>query len=71
MQQLLSAISVYPSVFKIFEVHACKEREHLQKRKNSNLLTFDSDGHLLLGHEEEIKKQISKFIGMHTSISIK
>jgi len=33
--------------------------------KNSSLLTFDTGGHLLLGHEEEIKHQISKFIGMH------
>lgn len=25
--------------------------------KNSNLVTFDTGGHLLLGHEEEIKHQ--------------
>ena len=36
-----------------------------KKIKNNNLLTFDTGGHLLLGHEEEIKNQIRKFIGMH------
>ena len=33
--------------------------------KNSNLLTFDTGGHLLLGHEEEIKHQISRFSRTH------
>ena len=42
-----------------------------RKIKNSNLLTFETGGHLLLGHAEEIKNQISKFASMHNSKSIK
>ena len=42
-----------------------------KKIKNSNLLTFGTGGHLLLGHEEEIKNQIRKFISMHNPESIK
>lgn len=33
-----------------------------KKIKNSTLLTFDTGGHLILGHEKEIKSQIRKFI---------
>ena len=34
--------------------------------KTSNLLTFDEGGHLILGHEKEIKSQIRKFIDLKT-----
>ena len=33
--------------------------------KTSNLQTFDTGGHLLLGHEEEIKQDVSEFISKH------
>ena len=41
------------------------------KIKNSNLLMFNSGGHLILGHEEEIKNQIREFVSIHNSISVK
>ena len=42
-----------------------RARNLSRRIKNSNLLTFDAGGHLILGHEEEIKNQISKFIGVY------
>ena len=33
--------------------------------KTSELLTFDTGGHLILGHEKEIEYQIKKFIDIH------
>ena len=33
----------------------------------SKLVTFDTGGHLLLGHNEEIKHHISQFVGVHNS----
>lgn len=37
---------------------------------NSQLVTMETGGHLLLGHEEEIKNQINKFINMHVQARI-
>jgi len=34
-----------------------------RKIKNSKLVTFDTGGHLFIGQEEKIKKEISNFIG--------
>ena len=41
-------------------------RNLARRIQNSQLVTFDTGGHILLGQEEEIKHQISKFIRIHT-----
>jgi pimeloyl-ACP methyl ester carboxylesterase len=34
--------------------------------KTSSLLTFDTGGHLILGHEKEIRQKVSEFISNHS-----
>ena len=37
------------------------------KIKSSELLLFNSGGHLILGHEKEVKNQIRKFVSMYSA----
>jgi hypothetical protein len=34
--------------------------------KTSSLLTFDTGGHLILGHEKEIRQKVSTFISQNS-----
>ena len=35
------------------------------KIKTSKLLTFETGGHLILGHEQEIRQKVSEFISQN------